>query len=58
MRDQKPPFEIPNQMIDYMAEIAELVEKISAVLSIRLCVATTESERFMVLWSSSRTLFL
>ena len=25
MRNQKPPFEITNQMIDYVAEIAELV---------------------------------
>ena len=25
MRNKKPPFEITNQMIDYIAEIAELV---------------------------------
>ena len=31
MRNQKPPFEITNQMIDYVAEIAELVGKLSAV---------------------------
>lgn len=34
MRNQKPPFEITNQMIDYVAEIAELVGKLSAVSSI------------------------
>lgn len=33
MRNQKPPFEITNQMIDYVAEIAELVGKLSAVSS-------------------------
>lgn len=31
MRNQKPPFEITNHMIDYVAEIAELVGKLSAV---------------------------
>lgn len=31
MRNQKPPFEITNQMIHYVAEIAELVGKLSAV---------------------------
>ena len=34
MRNQKPPFEITNQMIDYVAEIAELVGKLSAVSSL------------------------
>ena len=34
MRNQKPPFEITNQMIDYVAEIAELVGKLSAVASL------------------------
>lgn len=33
MRNQKPPFGITNQMIDYVAEIAELVGKLSAVAS-------------------------
>ena len=33
MRNQKPPCEITNQMIDYVAEIAELVGKLSAVSS-------------------------
>lgn len=28
MKNQKSPFEITNQMIDYVAEIAELVETI------------------------------
>ena len=31
MKNQKSPFEITNQMIDYVAEIAELVGKLSAV---------------------------
>ena len=30
----KPPFEITNQMIDYVAEIAELMGKLSAVASL------------------------
>ena len=34
MRNQKPPFEITNQMIDYVAEIAELVGKLSAAASL------------------------
>lgn len=34
MRNQKPPFEITNQMIDYVAEIAELVGKLSVVSSL------------------------
>ena len=34
MRNQKSPFEITNQMIDYVAEIAELVGKLSAVSSL------------------------
>ena len=32
MKNKKPPFEITNQMIDQVAEIAELVGKISAAL--------------------------
>ena len=31
MKNKKPPFEITNQMIDYVAEIAEMVGKLSAV---------------------------
>ena len=31
MKNQKPPFEITNHMIDHVAEIAELVGKLSAV---------------------------
>ena len=31
MQNKKPPFEITNRMIDYVAEIAELVGKLSAV---------------------------
>lgn len=34
MRNQKPPFEITNQMINYVAEIAELGGKLSAVASL------------------------
>lgn len=34
MKKQKPPFEITNQMIDYVVEIAELVGKLSAVSSL------------------------
>jgi Fic family protein len=31
MRNKKPPFEITNQMIDYVAEIAELVGKLNGM---------------------------
>lgn len=34
MKNKKPPFEITNQIIDYVAEIAELVGKISAATSL------------------------
>ena len=34
MKNQKPPFEITNHMIDHVAEIAELVGKLSAVSSL------------------------
>lgn len=30
MRNKKPPFEITNRMIDYIAEIAELLGKLNA----------------------------
>ncbi len=30
MRNKKPPFEITNRMIDYVAEIAELVGRLTA----------------------------
>ena len=36
MRNKKPPFEITNQMIDQVAEIAELVGKISATFSLSI----------------------
>ncbi len=32
MRNQKPHFEITNQMIDYVSEIAELVGKLQLCL--------------------------
>ena len=34
MRNQKPPFEITDQMVDYVAEIAELAGNLSAVSSL------------------------
>ena len=34
MKNKKPPFEITNQMIDYVAEIAELVGRLAAVSSL------------------------
>ena len=34
MRNKKPPFEITNRMIDYVAEIAELVGRLAAVSSL------------------------
>lgn len=34
MRNKKPPFEITNQMIDYIAEIAELLGKLNATAAL------------------------
>ena len=34
MKNKKPPFEITNRMIDYVAEIAELVGRLAAVSSL------------------------
>ena len=61
MRNKKPPFEITNQMIDQVAEIAELVGKISSAFSlppIRLYAAVTVSAPFTGLWQLSRIRFL
>ena len=45
MRNKMPPFEITNRMIDYVAEIAELVGKLSAVSSL---------STNLMLWCSNR----
>ncbi len=61
MRNKKPPFEITNQIIDYVAEIAELVGRLTVTSPLYPQVprsdAPTASELFMVLWPSSRTPF-
>lgn len=61
MKNKKPPFEITNQMIDQVAEIAELVGKYLLPFrfpSIRLYAAVTVSAPFTGLWQLSRIRFL
>ena len=52
MRNQKPPFEITNQMIDYVAEIAELVGKLSAVSSLSANPTLRRSNRIKTIHGS------
>lgn len=52
MRNQKPPFEITNQMIDYVAEIAELVGKLSAVSSLSANPTLRRSNRIRTIHGS------
>ena len=52
MRNQKPPFEITNQMIDYVAEIAELVGKLSAVSSLSINPMLRRSNRIRTIHGS------
>lgn len=52
MRNQKPPFEITNQMIDYVAEIAELVGKLSAVASLSANPTLRRSNRIRTIHGS------
>lgn len=52
MRNRKPPFEITNQMIDYVAEIAELVGKLSAVSSLSANPTLRRSNRIKTIHGS------
>ena len=52
MRNQKPPFEITNQMIDYVAKIAELVGKLSAVSSLSANPTLRRSNRIRTIHGS------
>ena len=52
MRNRKPPFEITNQMIDYVAEIAELVGKLSAVSSLSANPTLRRSNRIRTIHGS------
>lgn len=52
MRNQKPPFEITNQMIDYVAEIAELLGKLSAVSSLSANPTLRRSNRIRTIHGS------
>ena len=52
MRNQKPPFEITNQIIDYVAEIAELVGKLSAVSSLSTNPTLRRSNRIRTIHGS------
>lgn len=52
MRSQKPPFEITNQMIDYVAEIAELVGKLSAASSLSANLTLRRSNRIKTIHGS------
>lgn len=52
MRNKKPPFEITNQMIGYVAEIAELVGKLSAVSSLSVNPTLRRSNRIRTIHGS------
>ncbi len=52
MRNKKPPFEITNQMIGYVAEIAELVGKLSAVFSLSANPTLLRSNRIRTIHGS------
>mgnify|MGYP002530020914 FL=1 len=52
MKNQKPPFEITNQMMDYVAEIAELVGKLSAVSSLSANPTLRRSNRIKTIHGS------
>lgn len=52
MRNQKPPFEITNQMIDYVAEIAELMGKLSAESSLSANPTLRRSNRIRTIHGS------
>ena len=52
MRNKKPPFEITNQMIGYVAEIAELVGKLSAVSSLSANPTLRRSNRIRTIHGS------
>ena len=52
MRNKKPPFEITNQMIDQVAEIAELVGKLSATFSLSINPTLRRSNRIRTIHGS------
>lgn len=52
MRNQRPPFEITNRMIDYVAEIAELVGKISVATSLSVNPMLRRSNRIRTIYGS------
>ena len=52
MRNKKPPFEITNQMIDQVAEIAELLGKISAAFSLSINPTLRRSNRIRTIHGS------
>ena len=62
MRNKKPPFEITNPMIGYVAEIAELVGKLSAESSFSVNPTLRRSNRIKTIYGSlaieQNTLFL
>lgn len=52
MKNKKPPFEITNQMISYVAEIAELVGKLSATSSLSANPTLRRSNRIRTIHGS------
>lgn len=52
MKNKKPPFEITNKMIDYVAEIAELVGKLSAVSLLSTNPTLRRSNRIRTIYGS------
>lgn len=52
MKNKKPPFEITNRMIDYVAEIAELVGRLAAVSSLSANPTLRRSNRIRTIHGS------
>lgn len=52
MKNKRPPFEITNRMIDYVAEIAELVGRLAAVSSLSANPTLQRSNRIRTIHGS------
>ena len=54
MRNKKPPFEITNRMIDYVAEIAELLGKLNVTDALSSNPTLRRSNRIRTIHGSSK----
>jgi len=52
MRNKKPPFEITNQIIDYVAEIAELVGCLTVTSPLSTSPTLRRANRIRTIWFS------